>query len=63
MDEKPKIVKVEREGLECTRCGHVWVPNDITKPPKSCPNRKCNSPYWNRERRKPKEAGKGEQNV
>lgn len=36
--------------LKCGRCGHVWTP--VKKQlPKTCPNRKCNSPYWNKERK------------
>ena len=44
-----KQVIIEREGFECYRCGHQWVPNDIGKPPAVCPT--CKSPYWNRPRR------------
>jgi len=33
---------------KCQRCGHTWT---LRKPnPKNCP--KCNSPYWNKPRRK-----------
>ena len=35
--------------LTCTRCGHSWTPRS-GKPPRSCPG--CNSPYWNKPRRK-----------
>jgi hypothetical protein len=35
--------------LKCNRCGHEWIPRD-EKPPKVCPNPKCKSPYWNKER-------------
>lgn len=43
----------------CTRCGYRWFPrnlspenlNDIGEPPPKCANRKCQSPYWNRERK------------
>jgi len=34
---------------KCNRCGHSWIPR-IEKEPKNCP--KCNSPYWNKERKK-----------
>lgn len=37
--------------LRCLRCGHVWHPRRNQKP-KNCPNPKCNSPYWDRERRR-----------
>ena len=35
----------------CKRCGHTWHPRSV-KEPKICP--KCNSPYWNKERRSKK---------
>ena len=40
---------IELPTLTCNRCGHTWIPR---KPqlPKNCPNPKCNSPYWNKER-------------
>jgi len=37
--------------LRCTRCGHTWIPRQARKP-KVCPNLRCKSPYWDRERRK-----------
>ena len=40
--------KVQVDGFQCTRCGHVWVPRDISDPPAVCP--KCKSPYWDRPR-------------
>jgi predicted amidophosphoribosyltransferase len=40
--------------LRCLRCGHEWYPRDLHKPPKVCPNPKCKSPYWDRERRSKK---------
>jgi len=36
--------------LKCLRCGHEWYPRDPHKHPKVCPNPKCKSPYWDRER-------------
>lgn len=33
----------------CTRCGHTWVPRSDAVPGR-CPNKKCNSPYWNKPR-------------
>jgi len=38
-----------RRKLYCRRCGHSWVMRG-EQPPKFCP--KCNSPYWNKPRRK-----------
>ena len=31
-------------GHKCYRCGHAWVPRDISEIPEICP--KCKSPYW-----------------
>jgi predicted Zn-ribbon and HTH transcriptional regulator len=31
--------------LKCQRCGYEWVPRTERKP-KTCPARKCHSPYW-----------------
>jgi hypothetical protein len=36
--------------LKCKRCGWEWHPRTNALP-KTCPNRKCKSPYWNKERR------------
>jgi len=36
---------------ECLRCGHKW-PQRGEKKPERCPE--CNSPYWNRERVRPR---------
>jgi hypothetical protein len=43
--------KVKVDAYECTRCGHVWVPRKDTTLPVTCPNRKCNSPYWDKPRK------------
>lgn len=40
--------------LKCLRCGHEWYAKDPNKLPKVCPNPKCKSPYWDRERIKEK---------
>lgn len=37
--------------LKCTRCKHTWIRRKETEP-KTCP--KCNSPYWNKKRVRPK---------
>lgn len=34
---------------ECNRCDHVWYSK--SESPKSCVNRACRSPYWNKERK------------
>jgi len=44
-----KIVKVEADGFECSRCSHVWVPKKAGFQAKTCP--KCRSPYWMKERK------------
>jgi len=31
--------------LKCKRCGWKWVPR--IPDPKTCPNPKCRTPYWN----------------
>jgi hypothetical protein len=36
--------------LKCLRCGYEWYPRDPNVLPKVCPNPKCKSPYWDRER-------------
>lgn len=41
----------EPKKLKCLRCDHEWYPKDPNKPPKVCPNPKCKSPYWDRERK------------
>lgn len=33
--------------LACLRCGHVWLPRRVERPP-TCPA--CRSPYWDRPR-------------
>lgn len=49
-----KPLKLSDLELKCTRCGHTWIPrSDVI--PKVCPNPKCKSPYWNRERIRKKE--------
>ena len=37
------------ERVTCNRCGYSWIPNG-DKLPKHCANKKCKSPYWNKER-------------
>ena len=37
---------------ECNRCGNVWY--STMESPKSCAGAKCKSPYWNRERVRPR---------
>ena len=51
---KKKTITVEQ--LECNRCSYSWWPR-ITRDgktviPQVCPNPKCKSRYWNKERRK-----------
>ena len=42
--------RIELPVLECKRCGHKWTPRSSFLP-HNCANPKCNSPYWNKERR------------
>jgi hypothetical protein len=49
-----ELKKITVEQLECNRCFYKWFPR-ITREgktviPKTCPNTKCKSPYWNKER-------------
>jgi hypothetical protein len=37
--------------LKCLRCGHTWFPRQAELP-KTCANKECKSPYWDRPRRK-----------
>ena len=39
------------EKQKCLRCGYSFFPKSETLP-KTCPNRKCKSPYWNKPRSK-----------
>ncbi len=50
MSDEPVI-----QQLRCLRCGYAWYPRS-PKRPAHCPNRKCNSPYWDKPRRKPSES-------
>lgn len=43
-----KKIIIEKTGLECLRCGHIWIPRREMERLKCCP--KCHSPYWDRER-------------
>jgi predicted Zn-ribbon and HTH transcriptional regulator len=47
------VKKVEVDAGVCERCGHTWILRD-GKLPKTCPNLKCKSPYWNLPRGQPK---------
>jgi hypothetical protein len=58
----------EPKKLKCTRCSHEWYQRNPHNPPKVCPNPKCKSPYWDRERTRElkgkKSAGKdGEERI
>lgn len=48
------LKKITVEQLECNRCHYKWFPRitreGTTVIPKVCPNPKCKSPYWNKER-------------
>ncbi len=49
----PKCIAKKRRDdlprLHCLRCGHEWIPRSERKPG-TCP--KCNSPYWDRPRKR-----------
>lgn len=47
------LLGMELPTLECKRCGHKWHPRR-DQLPAVCPNLKCKSSYWNRERRVPR---------
>ncbi len=41
--------------FHCLRCGYSWIPRNVQHTgrkglPKRCPNPKCLSPYWSKER-------------
>lgn len=50
VDQIEAVTQIELPELECKRCGHKWTPRS-PKLPKVCANSKCNSPYWNKERK------------
>lgn len=35
--------------LTCNRCNYNWTPKEDAIP-KTCANKKCKSPYWNKKR-------------
>jgi len=50
---KNRVITMKKEGYgvnvlivghRCYRCGHTWVPRNISEIPEICP--KCKSPYW-----------------
>lgn len=47
-EEFKPIVKVEVTALQCSKCGHIWQPNNENKLPGTCPNYFCRSPNWNK---------------
>ena len=44
MKKEERGVNVLIVGHRCYRCGHAWVPRNISEIPETCP--KCKSPYW-----------------
>jgi uncharacterized OB-fold protein len=48
------------EKKACKRCGHTWFPRK-EQMPVICP--KCFSPYWNRERERPRRTEINEKGV
>ena len=48
------------EKKKCIRCGHTWFPRK-EQMPVICP--KCFSPYWNRERERPRRTEINEKEV
>jgi hypothetical protein len=49
--------------LKCLRCGYEWYAKDPEKPPKTCPNPKCKSSYWDRERMQSKRKNKPDNHI
>jgi hypothetical protein len=43
------IVTKEGRGYECQMCGTAWIPRR-KNPPRRCPNQKCRTMKWDRER-------------
>lgn len=49
-------IEIDLPKITCLRCGYEWTPRgryineDGTMDIKSCPNPKCRSPYFNREK-------------
>lgn len=43
----------------CERCGHSWIPRSEERP-RSCPNPKCRSIYWDKPK-KPSDEDNGKQ--
>lgn len=48
-------ITIKAHQCQCERCGHCWR-TKTDKLPKFCP--KCKTIYWNRPRRKAKEAAR-----
>lgn len=44
-------MKIKLSHINCLRCGHQWIARKTVI--KCCPE--CKSPYWDRERRVPKQ--------
>jgi hypothetical protein len=43
------IITKEGRGYECQVCGTAWIPRR-KNPPRRCPNQKCRTMRWDRER-------------
>lgn len=46
---KAILESYEEKVYHCLRCGHIWSSKSKDKP-KTCANKKCRSPYWDRPR-------------
>jgi len=46
--------KMPLQIFHCLRCGYEWVGRRGRPAPKTCANPKCRSPYWDRERIRPR---------
>lgn len=46
-------MEVQVQTMTCKRCGHVWVPRK--KDVRTCPNPKCRSVYFDREKEESQE--------
>lgn len=49
--------------LHCLRCGYEWPQRYPDQEPKTCANRECKSPYWNKPRRNKTVRGKPVTNI
>jgi len=49
--------KTEMPAWKCERCSHVWPRKNDEEKPVTCPNPKCRSVYWDKERKRLEDYG------